>query len=266
VGARRNARAVKRLVRSALVAAVVALFAASSVSVSGATRESPSAIPAATYNLKSYPLASFVWFPGSPHTGQPVSLVSTSKDATSPITNYAWDVADNGPFGPFEAGGPATTTTFATPASHQVRLRVTAADHLSSVAVETIQMSTPPPGVLLPFPLVRIVGTVFRSGVKLRLLAVKAPAQAQIAVGCRGGACPASSTRRLAASRGGRALWTRFRRFERYLPARMILEIRVSRGGEVGAYTRFVIRRRRLPIRADSCLDPAGTKPIVCPT
>jgi hypothetical protein len=260
----RNAKAVK-LVRSALVAAVVALFTAPG-SVFGATRESPSAIPAAAYNLKSYPLASFVWFPVSPNTGQPLSLVSTSTDATSPITAYAWDVADNGPFGPFEAGGPARTTTFATPASHQVRLRVTAADHLSSVAVETIHMSTPPPGVLLPFPLVRIVGTVFRSGVRLRLLAVKAPAQARIAIGCQGGACPARSTRRLAASRGGRALWTEFRRFERYLPARMVLEIRVSRGGEIGAYTRFVIRRRRLPLRADSCLDPAGTKPIVCPT
>jgi hypothetical protein len=39
-----------------------------------------------------------VWFPQSPHTGESVLLVSTSTDLTSPITAYAWDLADNGPF------------------------------------------------------------------------------------------------------------------------------------------------------------------------
>jgi hypothetical protein len=242
------------------------LFTSAAGSVSAAPGESPAAISAAAYNLRAYPLASFVWFPRSPHTGRPVLLVSTSTDLTSPITAYAWDTSDNGPFGAFEAGGPAITTTFATPASHQVRLRVTAADHLSSIAVERIDMSTPPPGVLLPFPLVRIVGTVFRSRVRIRLLAVKAPVQARITVSCRGLSCPARSARRVAESRRGQLLWTRFRQFERSLSARAVLEIRVSRTGEIGAFTRFVVRRRALPLRVDSCLDPAGIKPIACPS
>ena len=133
------------LVGRPLIAGMVALFtcAGSAFSV---PCESSTAV-AAAYNLKAYPLASFVWFPAFPRVGESISLVSTSTDLTSPITGYAWDLADNGPFGVFNASGPVTTTTFATPASHQARLRVTAADHLSSIAVETIHMSTPPPGV-----------------------------------------------------------------------------------------------------------------------
>ena len=251
------------LVGRPLIAGMVALFtcAGSAFSV---PCESSTAV-AAAYNLKAYPLASFVWFPAFPRVGESISLVSTSTDLTSPITGYAWDLADNGPFGVFNAGGPVTTTTFATPASHQARLRVTAADHLSSIAVETIRMGTPAPGVLLPFPLVRIVGNDFHSRVRLRLLAVQAPARSSITVSCRGRSCPARSLRRIAASLPGRLMWTRFRQFERFLSARLTLEIRVSRASEIGAYTRFVVRRLKLPLRVDSCLDPAGIRPIACP-
>jgi hypothetical protein len=252
------------LVRRPLIAGIVALVTGAAGLAFSAPCESSTAV-AAIYNLKAYPVASFVWFPALPHPGESISLVSTSTDLTSPIAAYAWDLADNGPFGAFNDGGPVTTTTFATPASHQARLRVTAADHLSSIAVETIHMSTPPPGVLVPFPLVRIVGSDFRSRVRLRLLAVEAPAQSSITVSCRGRSCPARSVRRIAGSRPGRLMWTRFRVFERSLSARLTLEIRVSRAGEIGAYTRFVVRRLRLPLRVDSCLDPAGIRPIACP-
>jgi hypothetical protein len=44
------------------------------------------------------------------------------------------------------------------------------------------------------------------------------------------------------------------------------LEIRVSKPGEIGKYTRFRLRRGRLPERVDMCLDPAGIKPLVCPS
>jgi hypothetical protein len=126
-----------------LIAGIVALVTGAAGSAFSVPCESSTAV-AAAYNLKAYPLASFVWCPAFPRPGESISLVSTSTDLTSPITAYAWDLADNGPFGAFKDGGPVTTTTFATPASHQARLRVTAADHLSSIAVETIHMSTPP--------------------------------------------------------------------------------------------------------------------------
>jgi hypothetical protein len=57
-----------------------------------------------------------------------------------------------------------------------------------------------------------------------------------------------------------------FRRFERYLRPRSVLEIRVSKSGEIGKYTRFTIRRNKPPARIDTCLSPAGIKPIACPS
>jgi hypothetical protein len=63
-----------------------------------------------------------------------------------------------------------------------------------------------------------------------------------------------------------RTAWVRFRQFERFLRAGTVLRIRVFKVTKIGAYTSFVIRRRRAPARVDTCLDPAGIKPIVCPS
>jgi hypothetical protein len=43
------------------------------------------------------------------------------------------------------------------------------------------------------------------------------------------------------------------------------LEILISKPGEIGKYTRFAIRRGRLPDRVDMCLDQSGVRPLVCP-
>src|SRR5689334_986794 len=80
---------------------------------------------AAAYRLSAAPAASFIWYPPRPRVSEKITLVSTSSDLTSPITKFAWDLSDNGPFGAFVAGGPETTGSFATPAPHVVRLRVT---------------------------------------------------------------------------------------------------------------------------------------------
>ena len=45
-----------------------------------------------------------------------------------------------------------------------------------------------------------------------------------------------------------------------------MLEIRVSKGGEIGKYTRFTIRRNKPPARVDAVLSPAGSRPIACPS
>jgi hypothetical protein len=238
----------------------VALFSAAQFA--GATAH------AAAYKLRGAPLASFVWSPQLPHIGDPITLTSTSSDLAGRITGYAWDFSDNGPFGKFEAGGPVAGVEFATPAPHVVRLRVTAADGLSDIAAETITMTPPPAsaGVMHPFPIVRIIGTDFRFRVKIKRFAVKAPAGARIRVTCNSRRCPARSTSRMAVSKGGHEKWVRIRRFERSLPAGVSLEIRVSRDGEIGSYTRFHVRRRKLPARTDSCLAPPGIKPIACPS
>ena len=226
-----------------------------------------SSATAALYNLRATPLASFVWSPQLPQIGETVTVRSTSSARGSPITSYAWDFSDNGPFGRFETGGPVGSVDFATPGSHVVRLRVGAADGQTSVAAETITMSPLPAsaGVIYPFPIVSIRGRDFPRGVKISRLAVKAPAGASIRVSCGHARCPARKARRIAPSKSGRGSWVSFRRFRRFFPAGAILQVRVSQRGKIGAYTRFHVRRRKLPVRSDSCLDLAGTKPIACP-
>jgi hypothetical protein len=227
----------------------------------------PHARVAALYNLKGFPRASFTWFPAVPRNGERFLLVSTSKGLTSPIVAFAWDVADDGPFGPFHAGGASTGAAFPTPADHVVRLRVTGADGLSSIAAETIRMSVASPGVLAPFPDVRISGRVLRRGVRISTLAVKAPVQAVIRVSCSGRGCPLRSARRTAISPNGHPVAaTRFQSFERLLPSGVTLQIRVTKESEIGAYTRFRVRRHALPLRVDSCLSPTGLNPVACPT
>jgi hypothetical protein len=57
------------------------------------------------------------------------------------------------------------------------------------------------------------------------------------------------------------------RRFgHRLLRAGATLRVLVSSPGSVGKYTRFRIRRGRVPARRDRCLPPGGTIPIRCPS
>jgi hypothetical protein len=197
-----------------------------------------------------------------PQTGEPVSLVSTSSDASSPIVALAWALG-----GPFQGGGIVLTTAFSTPGGHLVRLLVTNAYGLSSVASETIRVVGPRVPLMQPFPVVRIAGTDTRRGVKLRLLRIQqAPAGARVTVRCRGRRCPVRSASRVTASRRLGESSLEFRAFERSLRFGVTLEILVSKPGEIGKYTSFAIRRGKLPKRRDSCLDPGGVKAIPCPS
>jgi hypothetical protein len=264
--------AVARRWAGATLVAVLALATLSLLAPAGVTVASGDhgkARAAAFYNLARPrppgpppPHADFVWFPALPHPGEPALLASVSTASTSPIVKYAWDLRQGEGF---VSGGPTLDTTFTTYAPREVRLRVTDANGSSDIATHTISMSAPPPSVISPFPIVRIVGIVKRAGVRIKLLAVRLSASARAVVACRGRRCPAKSqARALPASRRGIA-WVRFRRFERFVRAGLALEIRISKPGKVGAFTRFAIRRRKLPARSDSCLDPAGIKPIACP-
>lgn len=224
------------------------------------TVTSPPAPPA-----PSAPAASFKWFPSAPVTGEHVSLVSTSTDSTSPITAYAWALSSKAAF---TAGKSILTTSFTTPGYEAVRLRVTAADGLSSIATETIRVVRPTL-MLEPFPIVRIAGILTSFGVRLSVLSAQAPVGARVTVTCRGRGCPASETRVAASSskkHRATVVVIAFRRFERSLRAGDVLQVRISKRGRIGKYTRFVIRHHGLPERVDECLGPAGIKPISCPT
>ena len=208
------------------------------------------------------PAASFSWFPSVPKPRETVSLASSSTDVSSPITAFAWDLTGSGAF---VAGGQLISTSFATAGNHLVHLRVTGADGLSSVATETIPVLAPLIPLMQPFPVVRIASTDTASGIRLSLLRVLAPAGARIGVECKGLGCPARSESRIAAVRKVGVAPVEFRRFERPLRAGVVLEIRISKAGEIGKFTSFQVRRRRLPLRVDACLGPTGVKPIACP-
>ena len=122
--------------------------------------------------------------------------------------------------------------------------------------------TTPAPALLTPFPIVRIVGSSRRSGGRIRLLAVRAPAGATIVVRCRGRGCP----RRQQAKTVRALRRVTFPRFQRYFGAGVALGIYVGKPGLIGKYTRFRIRKRRRPARIDRCLFPTSPRPAPCPT
>ena len=125
--------------------------------------------------------------------------------------------------------------------------------------------STPPrraAGLLAPFPVIRISGRIYRTRVLVKLLTVRAPAGATISVNCKGSGCGRSSQRRRTrSSRVNR----RLRRFERTLRAGTVLEIRVYKPGMIGKYTRFTVRRAKLPGRSDRCLSLNHRRARSCP-
>jgi Bacterial Ig-like domain/PKD domain len=214
----------------------------------------------------SPPVAAFKWIPADPQTGEPVTLASSSSDGSSPITGYAWALAGNGVF---TGGESAVTTSFSTPGPHVVQLRVTDANGLSSTVAETIAVASAPVPLMQPFPVVRMSGSFGASGAKISLLAAVAPVGATVTITCRGHGCPAKSQAFLATSpsksKSG-AVTITFRRFERFLRGGVVLEIWISKHGQIGKFTRFVIHRGKSPSRVDLCLNPAGTTPLVCPS
>ncbi len=222
--------------------------------------------PVAPATTPSPPVAAFKWIPSNPQTGDPVTLASSSSDGSSPITGYAWALAGNGVF----TGGESTiTTSFSTPGPHVVQLRVTDANGLSSTVAETIAVASAPVPLMQPFPVVRMSGSFGASGAKISLLAALAPVGATVTVTCHGRGCPAKSQAFVATSPNKSktgAVTITFRRFERFLRGGVVLEIWISKHGQIGKFTRFVIHRGKSPSRVDECLNPAGTTPLVCPS
>jgi hypothetical protein len=131
---------------------------------------------------------------------------------------------------------------------------------------------TPPPparpALTSPFPIVRVAGEVFRAHTRIRLLTVLAPRGSRLELRCRGRRCPFRRIRATVRTRGSRpTALLRVRRAEGMrLQAGLVLEIRVTRPGQVGKYTRFRIRGGgRVPDRVDRCLRPGSSRPVSCP-
>ncbi|HTA05138.1 MAG TPA: PKD domain-containing protein, partial [Solirubrobacteraceae bacterium] len=225
-------------------------------------------LPPAPAPSPSPPTASFTWVPVTPTVGQSVSFVSKSTDPSSPLTAFAWDLSGSGAFA---AGGPVATATFTTAGTHTVRLLVSDANGLSNEVAETVNVGAQALRLMQPFPIVRIAGSETSFGARVKLLTVQAPAAAKVTVSCKGRGCKTRSESRVATASSktrsvAGAITLSFPRFERALQAGAVLQIRVSRSGEIGKFTSFTIRRRKLPLRVDACLRPPSAGPSSCPS
>jgi hypothetical protein len=114
------------------------------------------------------------------------------------------------------------------------------------------------PTLLRPFPVVHIRGYFAPTGAHITLLSVRGPRSARISVRCVGHGCPVSTF-------SARSAPARLRPFERFLPAGILVQIRVARPGRIGKYTSFLIRARRAPLRTDRCVMPGRSRPVRCP-
>ncbi len=132
-------------------------------------------------------------------------------------------------------------------------------------------VSVPPananqPRLMQPFPIVRIAGSYDARGATVKLLSVQAPAGARVKITCKGAHCPIKALTRIARTSRTGSSQVSFPGFTRVFPPGVVLEVRVSRNGEIGKYTRFAVRHGKLPVRTDTCLDTAGLHPRACPT
>lgn len=118
-------------------------------------------------------------------------------------------------------------------------------------------VAAPAPPAMRPFPVIRIRGTLTRTGAKVSLLRVRAPKGAAITLRCFGPSCPVEKWARTAST-------TRIAPFQRRMRAGTKLVITVTKKDRIGKHTTFVIRKGRPPSRVDRCLDPGARKPTRC--
>jgi hypothetical protein len=216
------------------------------------------------------PVASFVHIPAVPLLGQQVNFYSTATDADSAIAAQRWDLDGNGSYG--DVAGPAASRSFSVPGRYTIGLQVEDTGGAVDVATTTLDVSaasalaaagTPRP--LFPFPVVRLSGTIRKSGIRVRRLTIDAPAGSLTAVRCRGRECP-FTWRRYSHPAVVPPRAVRVRALDgRALRAGVKLQVYVTRAGALGRYTSFTIRGRHSPERRDRCLVSLSRRPVRCP-
>ena len=211
------------------------------------------------------PVATITYSPTSPLTGDPIVLTSISADPDGPLVNQTWDLDGNGTFG--DATGPTAEVSFPDAGDHHVVLQVTDRDGATALAAVTIPVGERPAELLSPFPVVRVTAALGARRTRIRELVINAPAGSTVTVRCLGRHCPFRSFARQADVQARSARIVRIRRLARYrLRPGTLIEIRVTKRGEVGKYTRFRIRKGRPPVRVDRCLPPGSRRPVMCPS
>jgi len=202
--------------------------------------------------------------PTSPLVGEEVTFVSYSEDPDGRISEHAWDMDGDGAF---DESGAVATRRFSTAGPKRVTLRVKDDGGAFATVSRTVVVVQPAPAgtsaaprLLSPFPVVRLVGSLVSEGVMVRMLAVRAPTGAPVLVRCSGKGCPVKRVKKKAGK-----VRLRVKAFEGELPAGVVLEVFVRSSDRIGKYTRFKIRRNRIPQRTDGCLRPGTVRRTACP-
>jgi hypothetical protein len=210
--------------------------------------------------LNRPPSAAFAYSPHAPMSGDSIALTSISADSDGPIVSQSWDLDGDGAFD--DAQGPIASVSFAEAGSYPVGLLVTDRDGAAHGAAVKIEVRERPPDAISPFPVVRIVGSFGERGIRIDQLVVTAPDGARVEIRCRGRGCPFKRLIRKA-----KPQTVRVRRFaRRVLRPGAIVQVWVTRPGEIGKYTRLRIRKGKRPTRVDRCLMPDSKKPTRCPS
>lgn len=122
---------------------------------------------------------------------------------------------------------------------------------------------TSPLRKLRPFPRVIIAGRLARGLTFISGLVVRrGPRGSNVTVTCRGRGCPRARSFRGKLNRSGSL---QLKRFQRIYGPGAVIEIRITKRGAIGKFTRLGVRARRVPARRDACLMPGISKPRRCP-
>jgi hypothetical protein len=207
------------------------------------------------------PIASFTYAPQPPQAGDRILFTSISADPDGPIAAQAWDLNGDGRFD--DASGPTAEWTFPTAGGFLVSLAVTDNNGATTVATLTVPVLERPAEPIAPFPLVSMLAAVGNSGTRIRELVVRAPPGARVGVRCRGSRCPFRSFALERRAHSPRVI--RIHRLRRHmLRPGTIIEIRVTKRGRIGKFTRFRVRAGKPPRRTDRCLPPGSKRPVRC--
>ena len=214
-------------------------------------------------DVNARPVSRFYVSPDAPATGEQVIFRSVSFDPGGAALTYAWDTDGDG----FDDGtGETATRTYASAGGRLVGLRVTDSNGVSSTTFQTVNVTAKDRfasaglSLMNPFPVVRLAGSVYPRGVKVRALEAKTPRRSTVTVLCAGKSCPAKKIVKTAKKR-----LVRFKAMTRFLREGTRLSVSIRKSGQIGKYTRWLIRGGKLPKRKDLCLYPNRRKPVRCP-
>jgi hypothetical protein len=112
--------------------------------------------------------------------------------------------------------------------------------------------------LMKPFPVVRVAGRFSGGRTTFTIVTVRAPRSAVIRLSCRGKGCPYRS-------RAVGARLVQVGSLQRTFRAGVVIDVRVTAAGVIGAYTRITVRDSRPPARLDQCLVPGNPRPQPCP-